>query len=975
MAEPILSSTPTITVTDNRGFAVRNVAYHCHPDAPATRSEQISHHFYSPHGFLTWSADPRLHATGLTNFNYETELLGNVVRAQGVDNGTLLSLSNVGGQPLLAVNNIGISDEGLAGDLQAVTHTWYYEDRGLPGRLLCICEQASGETARDTERLIYGGSTPIEQALNLCGQKVGHFDPAGFVQTDSISLTGVPSSVTRRLLEDAQNPDRMVFWDNALSSATYTSLTTTDVVGATLISVDAAGNRQRMTYDLAGLPCGSSLTLHGTTEQVIVQAVTHSAIGAKLREVHGNGVVTTFHYQAHTQRLAGNRTERPVGHAAGACVLQDLSYTYDPVGNVTKVRNDAQKVHFWRNQKVVAGNTYSYDSLYQLVKATGREMANARWHERHSPVPASGFDSSTYTNYTRTYDYDGAGNLLRMRHSAGATGNRYTTNITLSDRSNRGVLSTLTEDPAEVDLLFTAAGQQRTLQPGQQLNWTLRGELSSVEPLTRADAINDGEYYRYDAQGQRSLKITRQQLKDTRQTRQVIYLQGLELRHRLNDGNLEEALHVIGMTAAGAAHVRVLHWMSGRPENIDNDQLRYSYPLLNGSSDLELDGAGKVISLEEYYPYGGTAMFMARSQVEADYKVFKYSGKERDATGLYYYGFRYYQPWAGRWLSADPAASIDGLNLFRFCRNNPSTLTDNEGLQGEDSAYESLLTLTQWAWEQPSLDARALIAHYHELSSSQETTPKMTREESIIQVNYMAKLAKQFESYLDIYPQAKRHVKLRQLNAQSHQLQQLPTQRVLYFRMIPNNAEDRPNSTKSRLNISVKKAYINELSAAVADTTTALPQYVRQSKIAAHDKIGHVSESAVLYLHTQDQQSAKLVMTYLRSRYEKNLAGTGIEVEDTMADHPTVGMMRLFKGVDYREFSPVENKRGQSSIAGRVSDIITSALERKNYPTSPSPAEALNFALAAFEHSLVNPALVIKNRSNPAQRIVSHVRH
>ncbi|WP_226857742.1 RHS repeat-associated core domain-containing protein, partial [Enterobacter cloacae complex sp. P31C] len=58
----------------------------------------------------------------------------------------------------------------------------------------------------------------------------------------------------------------------------------------------------------------------------------------------------------------------------------------------------------------------------------------------------------------------------------------------------------------------------------------------------------------------------------------------------------------------------------------------------------------------------------------------RYSGKERDATGLYHYGYRYYQPWSGRWLSADPAGTVDGLNLFRMCRNNPVTLVDSSGL-------------------------------------------------------------------------------------------------------------------------------------------------------------------------------------------------------------------------------------------------------------------------------------------------------
>ncbi|HDL8166635.1 TPA: RHS repeat-associated core domain-containing protein, partial [Yersinia enterocolitica] len=114
----------------------------------------------------------------------------------------------------------------------------------------------------------------------------------------------------------------------------------------------------------------------------------------------------------------------------------------------------------------------------------------------------------------------------------------------------------------------------------------------------------------------------------------------------------------------------------GQPAGIDNGQLRYSFDNQIGSSLLELDNNGDIISQEEYYPFGGTALFAARNTIEAKYKTVRYSGKERDATGLYYYGFRYYMPWLGRWLNADPAGTIDGLNLYRMVRNNPISLMD-----------------------------------------------------------------------------------------------------------------------------------------------------------------------------------------------------------------------------------------------------------------------------------------------------------
>lgn len=140
-------------------------------------------------------------------------------------------------------------------------------------------------------------------------------------------------------------------------------------------------------------------------------------------------------------------------------ILQDLRYEYDPVGNVLRITNDAEATRFWRNQKIVPENNYQYDSLYRLVQATGREMANIGQQSTQLPPP-SPIDNNSYTNYSRIYSYDNGGNLSQIRYSAPASNNNYTVNITVSDRTNRAVLSTLTEDPTMVDGLFTLGGHQ-----------------------------------------------------------------------------------------------------------------------------------------------------------------------------------------------------------------------------------------------------------------------------------------------------------------------------------------------------------------------------------------------------------------------------------------------------------------------------------------------------------------------------------
>ncbi|HCR3444156.1 TPA: RHS repeat protein [Morganella morganii] len=686
MSTSLFSKTPTVTVFDNYGLTILDVSYHRHPESPDITTERITRHQYDTRGFLTKSADPRLAEAGLANFTYRTDLRGGVLRTQGADNGITVSLNDVAGRPFITVSNIGTTDNGTDDRSQAVTRTWQYEDASLAGRPLSITEQVNGGAARITERFVYAGNTDAEKALNLAGQLVSHYDTAGLVQTDSIALTGVPLSVTRRLLKNADNADTVAdwqgentpFWNKLLDNDARTTLTTADATGSVLTTTDAQGNTQRMAYDVAGRLSGSWLTLKGGTEKIIVASLTYSAAGQKLREEHGNGVVTTYSYEPETQRLNGIKTERPSGHAAGLKILQDLRYEYDPVGNVLKVTNDAEETRFWRNQKVVPENTYAYDSLHQLVSATGREMANAGQQGCGLPPLTAPFpaDSSAYTNYTRTYTYDTSGNLTQISHHAPATNNNYTTKITISNRSNRGVLSTLTENPAAVDALFTTGGQQKQLQPGQSLTWTPRNKLLKVTPIVRSGDADDSEIYRYDAGSLRILKVSRQKTGGSMQTQRVQYLPGLELRTTKTGNTQTESLQVI--IAGDAGQVRLLHRENG------DDQIRWSYDNLIGSSGLELDDEGNIISMEEYYPYGGTAVWTARSVAEAEYKTVRYSGRERDATGLYYYGYRYYQPWAGRWLSADPAGIMDGLNLFRMVRNNPVRFFDTNGLAPSD---------------------------------------------------------------------------------------------------------------------------------------------------------------------------------------------------------------------------------------------------------------------------------------------------
>ena len=56
---------------------------------------------------------------------------------------------------------------------------------------------------------------------------------------------------------------------------------------------------------------------------------------------------------------------------------------------------------------------------------------------------------------------------------------------------------------------------------------------------------------------------------------------------------------------------------------------------------------------------------------------FQFATKRTDAgTGLVYYGYRFYAPEVGRWLTRDPLGEAGGLNLYAFTGNNPVNWVD-----------------------------------------------------------------------------------------------------------------------------------------------------------------------------------------------------------------------------------------------------------------------------------------------------------
>jgi RHS repeat-associated protein len=107
-----------------------------------------------------------------------------------------------------------------------------------------------------------------------------------------------------------------------------------------------------------------------------------------------------------------------------------------------------------------------------------------------------------------------------------------------------------------------------------------------------------------------------------------------------------------------------------------------------GSTVALTDPSGAVKTSYTYEPFGKTT---ATGETNANPQ--RYTGREDDGTGLYYYRARYYHPGLQRFISEDPAGySAGDTNLYAYVGNNPTNVTDPSGENPAIAVLGSCLT-------------------------------------------------------------------------------------------------------------------------------------------------------------------------------------------------------------------------------------------------------------------------------------------
>jgi RHS repeat-associated protein len=362
--------------------------------------------------------------------------------------------------------------------------------------------------------------------------------------------------------------------------------------------------------------------------------------------------------------LGGTSSESPLPKKL---LLPNSSYitnTYDGVARLTGTwlknsTNGTLNSHQYaynpgnqRTQQVFnAGSTYgyTYDAIGQL---TVGDSATASEDRRYVYDAAWNLNYRTNNTTTFTFKVD-TKNQLTNATSVGVQAYDANGNVTSSqsgsatytyDGENR-LISAQVTGAWKTDFVYDGLGRLRS-----RSEYTWLGGWYPSSPVT----------YIYD--GMRVIQ--------ERGGSSASYTRGTDL-----SGSLEGAGGIGGLLARTSGSTHSYYHADG------NGNITY---LVNTNQTLAAS--------YRYDPYGNT---ISSSGSLASVNVYRFSSKEiHAASGMYYYGYRWYHPNLQRWLNRDPLQEAGGINLYGYVGNAPVDLIDPLGFSHGNPVTSTLPGLT-----------------------------------------------------------------------------------------------------------------------------------------------------------------------------------------------------------------------------------------------------------------------------------------
>jgi RHS repeat-associated protein len=711
------ADTPTITYFDTLGRPFLTIAHNKFEREGATIEEEYATRVNLD---IEGNQGEVIDAKNRIVMHYDYDMLSSRIHQASMEAGECWTLNDVGGNPIRAWDSRGhaftMEYDALRRPIQRFvegTDPVHSDPRTVGNRILY-------------EKVVYGedyaGSRADAAEQNLLTRVWKQFDSAGVVTSETYDFKGNLLRSSRRLVKDYKTaPDWETFpepedrpddWEEELfqSSSRYDALNrpiqlVVPHAGSATDVIQPGYNEANLLEKLdvwlkyAGEP--AELLTPDTADEHFVTNIDYNAKGQRERIEYGNGVTTEYTYDAETFRLIHLHTTRPPGLNSFAgqlfvhpATVQDLRYAYDPAGNITSIRDDALPVIFYNNQQVTPISTYTYDAIYRLITAEGREHigqtaldfnpAGGNYRDYHfAGMRAHPNDRQAMRPYTEWYEYDEVGNFRSMTHRAegGDWVRSYfheDPSLIEPDRQNNRLSRTTIAGRTET-YTHDNHGNMTSMPHLPEMAWDFKDQLHMVDKGGGCMG-----YYVYDAGGQRVRKVIERQNGAIQKER--IYLGGFEVYREYNGSgdNLtleRETLHIMD----DKQRIALVETRTQGEDEAPRQLTRYQLGNHLGSASLELDGEGQVISYEEYHPYGTSSYQAVRSQTETP-KRYRYTGMERDEeTGLNYHGARYCAAWLGRWTSCDPIGIVYGPNLYQYAGANPIYKVDPQGTSDEQS--------------------------------------------------------------------------------------------------------------------------------------------------------------------------------------------------------------------------------------------------------------------------------------------------
>ncbi|WP_234307213.1 MULTISPECIES: RHS repeat-associated core domain-containing protein [Streptomyces] len=397
------------------------------------------------------------------------------------------------------------------------------------------------------------------------------------------------------------------------------------------VSSGASGYLHSAAYDVLGRPQQFTLAVSGAAEA---------------RKTYLNN-----EYDQGTGRVTRSYVTTP---QTAPYKPQDLSYTYDQAGNVTRITDTPNP------DAVLKGETqcFGYDGYSRLKEARTSATADCSGTTPAGPAP-----------YRTAYTYD-EGGQRRTETQYDVNGAGTTSTYCYTDAARPHALTATTKATGEkpCDAVAPAYVHDRTgnvtKRPGptagQSLLWDAEGRLSR---LTEGSRRTD---YVYDADG--TLLIRRA----TGDGESVLYLGGTEIHLRAT-GSTRKTWGTRSYRAGEeVVAVRTNESGSQRVTFLAGDR--------HGTSSLAIDATTQAVIRRYTTPFGAP-----RGTGPGNWPDDKrFLGKPTDpGTGLTHIGARQFDALLGRFLSVDPLLESDkhqSLNGYSYAENNPVTLSDPTGL-------------------------------------------------------------------------------------------------------------------------------------------------------------------------------------------------------------------------------------------------------------------------------------------------------